>query len=69
MNKLKALGILFIILASLIPAYYLSKYLQKLLKPRESIGRLVVYMIAVMLLVFIYSFLLVLVIKWLFPNA
>ncbi|MFI5185573.1 MAG: hypothetical protein ACHQF0_02545 [Chitinophagales bacterium] len=67
--KIKALLILVIILGSLIPAYSFNKFLQKILKPRESFGRLFFYLLSAMLLVFVYTMALVLLIKWIFPNA
>jgi hypothetical protein len=67
--KLKALAILFIILFSLIPVYLFNKYLQKIIKPRESLARLFLYLFSGFLLVFVYTFLVVLVIKKLFPGA
>jgi len=66
--KGKAIVILLLILASLIPAYLLNKYLQKIIRPRESLGRLFFYLLNGMLLVFVYTLLLVFVIKLLFPS-
>ena len=67
--KWKAIVILLIILASLLPVYAINKYLQKILRPRESLARLFSYLLGGMLLVFVYTLLLVLLIKWIFPNA
>jgi len=67
--KLKALVILFIILASLIPVYLVNRYLQKAIRPKESLGRLFLYLLSGFLVVFIYTFLVVLTIKKLFPGA
>jgi len=67
--KLKALVILAIIIGSLLPVYLFNKYLQKIIMPRESIARLFLYIIAGLVLIFIYSFLLVFIIKKLFPGA
>jgi hypothetical protein len=67
--KLKALAILFIILVSLVPVYLFNKYLQKKIRPRESMGRLILYMLSGFLLIFVYTFLVVLVIGKLFPDA
>ena len=67
--KWKAIVILLIILASLLPVYAINKYLQKILRPRESLPRLFSYLLGGMLLVFVYTLLLVLLIKWIFPNA
>jgi hypothetical protein len=43
--------------------------MQKIIRPRESAGRLFLYLFAGFALVFVYTFLLVLVIKNLFPGA
>jgi hypothetical protein len=67
--KWKALVILLIILASLIPLYSINKYLQNFLRPRESLARLFSYLLSGMLLVFLYTLLLVFLIKWMFPSA
>jgi len=67
--KWKAVVILLIILVSLIPAYSINKYLQKTLRPGESLSKLLFYLLTSMLLVFIYSFLLVFIIKSIFPKA
>ena len=67
--RLKAILILLIILVSLVPAWSFNKYLQKIIKPRTSLGRLFFYLISTMLLVFLYTMLLVLFIKWIFPGA
>jgi hypothetical protein len=69
MEKLKSVVILFIILISLIPVYLFNKYLQKKLRPRESMGRLFLYMFSGFTIIFGYTFLLVWVIKKLFPGA
>jgi len=67
--KWKAIVILFIILLSLIPVYSINKYLQKILRPRESLVRLFFYLLTGMVLVFLYTLILVLLIKWVFPDA
>lgn len=67
--KWKAIVILVIIFVSLIPAYSLNKYLQRTIKPRESLGRLFFYLFSGMMLVFVYTLLLVLLIKFIFPTA
>jgi uncharacterized membrane protein YidH (DUF202 family) len=67
--KLKTLAILFIILVSLIPVYLFNRYLQKKVQPRKSLGRLFLYLFLGFVLVFVYTFLVVLIIKKLFPDA
>jgi hypothetical protein len=63
------LAILFILLLSLVPAYSFNKFLQKIIKPRESFGRIFLYLFSGLLFVFIYTFLLVFIIGKLFPGA
>lgn len=67
--RLKALFILFLVLISLVPVYFVNKYLQKITRPKESFGRLFLYFFTGLILAFGYTFLLVLMIKWLFPGA
>ena len=67
--KWKSIIILFIILAALIPAYILNQLLQKKIRPRESIGRLFLYLFSGMLTVFVFVLVLVLLIKVIFPGA
>jgi hypothetical protein len=67
--KLKALAILAIIIVSLIPVYLLYGYMQKMIRPKDSMGRLFLYLLAGFFLVFVYTFLVVFIIKKLFPGA
>ena len=67
--KWKSLVILLIIIVSLIPAYLLNKYLQKVIRPRDSFARFFLYMLSGFALVFTYTFLIVYLIKKLFPGA
>ena len=68
MQKIKALTVLGIILVSLIPVYLTNKFLQRSIRPKESFKRLFLYVLSAVLLVFVYSFLVVLVIRKLFVN-
>lgn len=58
-----------IILVSLLPVYILYKYLLQVMKPRESAGGFLIWLLTVFALIFLYSFLLVFTIKRLFPGA
>ena len=51
--------ILLILAASLVPAYYFNKYLQRVLKPRESAGRLFLFMLANFVFIIVYTIMLV----------
>ena len=61
--------ILAIIIVSLIPVYLLNKYLQKAIRPRESMSQLFLYLLSGFAMVFAYTFLVVLLIKTIFPGA
>ena len=67
--KWKALLILLIIIVSLFPVYLFNKWLQVRMRPRDSLTSLFLYLFAGFTLVFIYTFLLVFLIKKLFPAA
>jgi hypothetical protein len=67
--KLKAFAIVAIIILSLIPLYILYKYIERKIQPRESFRNFGVWLIAVMVLIFAFSFLLVFIIRTLFPGA
>jgi hypothetical protein len=67
--KSKSLLILLIILVSLVPVYFFNKYLLKIIRPKESFGRLFLYFLSGLVLAFSYTFLIVLMIKRLFPVA
>jgi hypothetical protein len=65
----KTILVLFFILLALIPAYILNQFLQKVIRPRESLGRLFLYLISGVLTVFVFVAVLVFLIKLLFPEA
>jgi len=60
--------VLSLIVGFMIAAYFMNKWLQKIIKPRQSLGQLALYMFAVLLMVFLLSFLMVLMITWLYPD-
>lgn len=65
--KLRALAILFILLLSLLPAFYMNRYLQRSLQPRQSAGRLFLFILANFVLVLVYTLFVVGLIIKLFP--
>ncbi|MFI5134097.1 MAG: hypothetical protein ACHQEB_07165 [Chitinophagales bacterium] len=67
--RFKVIAIILFILVSLFPVYLLDKYLKKIVKPRQSAGRLLLYMFVEFTLIFAYTFFLVLAIKNLIPRA
>lgn len=58
-----------VIALSLIPAWYINRWLQKIIQPRRSFLQLMLYFIVCLALVFIYTFLVVTLIFKLFPVA
>ena len=67
--RLRAVVIILIIIASLIPVYSFNKYLQKVIRPKESLGRLMGYLLTGLVTIFVYTFLVVFIIRKLFPTA
>jgi hypothetical protein len=65
--KLRSLTILVILLLSLLPAYYISQYLQRTMRPRESAARLFLYLLTNFVLVLVYTMFIVGLIVKLFP--
>lgn len=67
--NLRAFIIVLIIVASLLPAYVLYQYLARRMRPKESLARFAGWMLTVFVLILAYTFLLVFLIKLLFPGA
>lgn len=67
--KTRSLLILLLLLVLLIPFYFLQNALQRWVQPRLSLGRLMLYLLAMLALVFGYTFLLVWLTGKLFPPA
>jgi len=67
--RYRSLVILFILLISLAPAFYINRVLQKKINPRRSFGRLLTYILSALFFVFLYTFLMVALILYLFPVA
>jgi hypothetical protein len=67
--KLQRLLIVLLILLSLIPIAYMNQWLQRVIQPRRSFIQLMLYVLASLVLVFVYTFLLVWIITYLFPKA
>ena len=57
--KGRSLIIALILLASLVPAYYFNKYLQRVLRPRESAGRFFLFLLANFVFIVVYTIMLV----------
>lgn len=66
--KLRSLLILLVVALALIPAFYLNRWLQKVLRPRESAGRFFLFLMANFLMIIVYSVLVVGIVVRLFPH-
>ena len=64
---MKSAIVLLLIIGFMILGYLLNSWLQKIIKPKQSLGRLVFYFLAVLIAVFVLSFLMVFVIGKLYP--
>ena len=61
-------GIIFLLIAVFITmAYVINIYLQKLIKPRQSLFRLIVFFVLVFILVFVITFFMVYFITKFYP--
>jgi len=65
---MKSFTVLSLIVAFLVIAFFLNKWFQKLIKPRQLFGRLLFYFLAVLISVFVLSFFMVFVIGKLYPT-
>ncbi|HJS55788.1 MAG TPA: hypothetical protein VJ765_14640 [Chitinophagaceae bacterium] len=65
---MKSIIVLSLIAAFMVMAYFLNKWLQTIIQPRQSFGRLFFYFFSILISVFLLSFLMVLVITRLYPD-
>jgi len=65
--KLRSLIIWIILLLSLLVAYYINRYLQKAMQPRQSPARLFLFLLTNFVLVLLYTMFIVGLIVKLFP--
>ena len=66
--KYRSLLILLILVLALIPVYYLNRWLQRVVRPRDSAGRFFLFLIANFLLVIVYTVLIVGVVLRVIPH-
>jgi fructose-specific phosphotransferase system IIC component len=64
---MKSAIVFFLIIGFMFLGYFLSSWLQKIIKPKQSLGRLLFYFLAVLIAVFAVSFFMVFVIGKLYP--
>jgi hypothetical protein len=67
--KFRSLIILLLLLLCFLPAIYINKMLQKKIQPRQSMGRMGIYLLSAFGFVFLYTFFMVWLISYLFPVA
>jgi len=65
---LKTVIILLIIFIALIAAFFSSRLLRKKINPRGGFGRLLLYMVSVLAMIFLVTFLMVFIITRLYPS-
>lgn len=65
--KGRSLAILLLIMAFLIPIYFIYRYLLRVMRPRESAARLFLFLISNLVLIVVYTLLVVGLIVKLFP--
>jgi hypothetical protein len=68
-SKLKGVIITILIMLSLIPLSIFYKYLQRIFRAKQSLGRFFLFVLVSMILIFGYTFLVVLLIKIIFRVA
>lgn len=57
--RLRSLLILLVIGLALIPVFYLNRWLQRIIRPREAAARLFLFILANLLLIVVYTILVV----------
>ena len=65
--KWRSLTILGILLLSLLPAFYINRWLQRSMQPRQSAARLFLFLLTNFVLVLVYTMFIVGLIVKLFP--
>jgi polyferredoxin len=65
---MRQIVVLIIILGFLLLAYFLNIYVQKLINPRQSFGRLMLYFLGTVVMIAVLTFLMVFIIGQLFPR-
>lgn len=66
--KLRSLLILLALILAMVPAFYLNRWLQRVLRPRENAGRFFLFLFANFVLIVVYTVLVVGVVVRLFGR-
>jgi len=65
---MKSAIVLLLIIGFMFLGYFLNGWLQKIIKPKQTLGRLLFYFLTVLISVFVISFFIVFVIGKLYPT-
>ena len=65
--KVRSLLILLVLVAAMVPVYYLNRWMRHVIRPRENAGRLFLFLIANFVLIIVYTVLVVGLVVRLFP--
>lgn len=66
--RLRSMLILLVLILSMVPVYYLNRWLQRVMRPRENAGRFFLFLFANFVLVIVYTVLVVGVVVRLFGR-
>lgn len=66
--RLRGLLIILVIIVALVPFYYLNRWLQRIMRPREAAVRFFLFMFANFLLIIVYTVLIVGIVVRIFPR-
>ena len=66
--KFRSLLILLIIALALIPVYYFNRWLQRVLRPKDSAGRFFLFLFVNFLMIVVYTVVMVGVVLRVFPH-
>ena len=65
--RARAVPILLVVLAAMIPLYYVNRWMKRVMRPRENAARLFIFLIANFVLIVVYTMLVVGMIVRIFP--
>jgi hypothetical protein len=65
--RARAVLILLVVLAAMVPLYYVNRWMKRVMRPRENAGRLFIFLIANFVLIVVYTMLVVGMIVRIFP--
>jgi hypothetical protein len=65
--RARAVPILLVVLAAMVPLYYVNRWMKRVMRPRENAARLFIFLIANFVLIVVYTMLVVGMIVRIFP--